>query len=55
MVKKENGKCRMYIDFIDVNKACSEDEFHLPWINSLIDAAATLELMSLLDCYSGYH
>jgi hypothetical protein len=27
----------------------------LPRIDSLIDAAASSELMSLLDCYSGYH
>jgi hypothetical protein len=32
-----------------------KDEFLLPRIDSLVDAAATLELMSLLDCYSGYH
>ena len=35
--------------FIDLNKVCSKDEFPLPRIDSLVDAAATLELMSLLD------
>jgi hypothetical protein len=55
MVKKANDKWRMCIDFTNLNKACPKDEFPLPRIDSLVDAAASLELMSLLDCYSGYH
>jgi hypothetical protein len=55
MVKQANGKWRMCIDFTDLNKACPKDEFPLPRIDSLVDAAASLERMSLLDCYSGYH
>jgi hypothetical protein len=45
----------MCINFTDLNKACPKDEFPLPRIASLVDAAATSELKSLLDCYSGYH
>jgi hypothetical protein len=55
MVKKTTEKWRMCIDFTDLNKACPKDEFPLPRIDSLVDAAATSELMSLLDCYLGYH
>jgi hypothetical protein len=45
----------MCIDFTDLNKACPKYEFPLPRIDFLVDAAASSELMSLLDCYSGYH
>jgi hypothetical protein len=55
MVKKANGKWRMCTDFADLNKVCPKDEFPLPRIDSLIDVAATSELMSLLDYYSGYY
>jgi hypothetical protein len=55
MVKKANGKWRMCIDFTNLKKACPKDEFPLPRIDSLVDAAATSELMSLLNYYSGYH
>jgi hypothetical protein len=55
MVKKANGMWRMCIGFTNLNKVCPKDEFPLPIIDSLVDAAATSELMSLFDCYSGYH
>lgn len=30
MVKKSNGKWKMWVDFIDLNKACWKDSYPLP-------------------------
>ena len=33
LVKKVNGKWRMYVDFTDLNKACPKDSFPLQQID----------------------
>jgi hypothetical protein len=45
----------MCIDFTSLNKACPKDNFPLPRIDKIVDSAAECEVMSLLDCFSGYH
>jgi hypothetical protein len=55
MVPKKSGKWQMCINFTSLNKACPKDNFPLPRIDKIVDSAAECELMSLLDCFSGYH
>jgi hypothetical protein len=54
MVKK-NVKWRMLIDFTNLNKCCSKDDFPLSRIDKVLDSARGCEIMALLDCFSGYN
>ena len=55
MVKKANGKWRICIDYIDLNKACPKDSFPLPKIDQLVDATSGHKLLSFMDAFSGYN
>jgi hypothetical protein len=45
----------MLVDYTDLNKHCPKDPFSLPRIDEVIDSTTGCELLSFLDCYSGYH
>ena len=55
LVKKENGKWRLCIDFTYVNRAYPKDSFPLPQIDLIVDATAGHELLSFMDTFSGYN
>ena len=54
-MKKANGKWRMCVNFIDLNKACPEDSYPLPNIDALVDSASGCKMLSFLDAFSGYN
>ena len=51
LVPKKNGKMRICIDFTDVNKACKNDPFLLPRIDTSIDKVAGCKRFSCLDYF----
>nr|ABF93727.1 retrotransposon protein, putative, Ty3-gypsy subclass [Oryza sativa Japonica Group] len=55
LVRKKTGQWRMCVDYTDLNKSCPKDPFGLPRIDQVVDSTTGYELLSFLDCYSGYH
>lgn len=55
IVRKSKGKWRICIVYTDLDKACSKDSYHLPFIDQLIDATVGHFLLSFLDAFSRYH
>ena len=53
--KKEDGKWRVCVDFIDLNQAYSKDLFPMSKIDQLVDATYGHPRMSFLDAFQGYH
>jgi hypothetical protein len=49
MVKKNNGKWRMCVDFTDLNQACPKDPYPIPSIDRLIDGASGYKTLSFMD------
>ena len=45
----------MCVDYTDLNKHCPKEPFPLPRIDQVVDSTAGCVLLSILDCYSGYH
>lgn len=42
-------------DYTNLNKACSNDSFQLPWIDELVNATTGHELLGFMDAYSCYN
>lgn len=51
VVKKKNGKWRVCVDFIDLNRACPKDPFPVLKIDKLVDVTCEHLKMSFLDAF----
>ena len=54
-VIKKNGKVRVCIDFQDLNKATPKDEYPMPVVDQLVDAALGHKILSFMDGNAGYN
>ena len=55
VVRKKNGKWRVCVDFMDLNRACPKDPFPMPRIDQLVDATVGYPRISFLNVFQGYH
>ena len=55
MVKKNNGKWRVCVDFTNLNRAYRRDPFLVPKIDQLVNATYGHPKMSFLDTFQGYY
>ena len=55
VVQKKNGKWRICVDFMDLNRAYPKDPFPMPKIDQLVDTTYEHPRMSFLDAFQGYH
>ena len=51
VVKKKNGKWRVCVDFMDLNRACLKDPFPMSKIDQLVDSTYGHPRMSFLDAF----
>lgn len=52
---KKNSKSRVCVDFRDLNKASSKDDFFLPHIDMLVDSIVGYSMLSFIDSFSSYN
>jgi len=55
LVPKKNWKWRIYVDYMELNKATKKDHFPLPFINQVLYGLAGKKVFSFLDGFSGYN
>ena len=55
MVKKVSGKWRMYVDFVNLNRACPKDSYPFPRVDVLVDSTTQHQSLSFMDAFSGYN
>ena len=54
-MSKKDGKVRMCVDYRELNRASPNDNFPLPYIDTLVDNTTKHSLFSFMDRFSSYN
>jgi hypothetical protein len=54
-IDKKGGSIRVCVDYRDINKACSKDNFPTAFVDQIVDDCTDSEIFSLMDGFSGYN
>jgi hypothetical protein len=54
-VMKKNGQVQVFVDFCDLNRTCSKDDFPIPITEMVLDDTTGYGAMSFMDGSSGYN
>jgi hypothetical protein len=54
-VQKKDGRWRGCMDFRDLNRATLKDEYLMPVVETLINAAVSNKILSFMDGNAGYN
>ncbi|GKF97533.1 reverse transcriptase domain-containing protein [Tanacetum coccineum] len=55
IVKKADGRWKLCVDFMDINKACPKEHHPLPVAEQKVEDLHRHRLKCFLDAYKGYH
>jgi anaerobic selenocysteine-containing dehydrogenase len=50
LVPKKNNEWRMCVDYTNLNKACKNDPFGLPWIDQVVDSTSFITPFGAFCC-----
>ena len=48
-IPKNDGKVRVYVDYMDLNKASPKNDFPLPYIDMLVDSTTSHSVLLFMD------
>ncbi|GJV71592.1 reverse transcriptase domain-containing protein [Tanacetum coccineum] len=55
IVKKDERRWKLCVDFTNINKACPKDCYHLPEVDQKVESLFTFRQKCFLDANKGYH